>query len=178
MVYSYANSASVSIMNVRSYSGELRYVYFETANGAIGTAPSINTALSPSATTGSYTIKKGSSAYLWSTPFANSATINPLTWTVVIYSSCSKSSTVQISLETTDSTGVVQSSLISNAVTSTIGTSESEIVLSVVGSSGSVPVNGYVGVIVNVPKTGPSFCTVYWGAGQQTNFQMAYLLTA
>ena len=178
LIYSYASSASVSIINVQSYSGELRYVYFEMAQGSTTSTPSTNTALSPSANAGSYSIKKGASAYLWSTQFTSSLTISPITWIVIIYASCSKSSTLHLSIETTSSTGTLQSSILTNAQSSTVGTSMSEVVLSAAGSGGAVPVKGYITAIITAPATGAAFCTIYWGAGQQTDFQTSYLLTA
>jgi len=62
-----------------------------------------------------------------------------------------------------------------NAVaTNTISTSTTEVVTSYAGSSGTIPANGYVVAVLSLASGATNHCTIYWGSGQQSNFQMPY----
>jgi hypothetical protein len=170
---SYASSSSVLIVNKQAYSGEVRYIYFEKASAATSATPSTNTATTPSGSSGSYTISRGSSVYLWSPAFASSGTIGSGTWTLVLYALCSRSTTLTITFETTTSAGTVRSTVVNGIATKTIATTKAEVVSTFSGSSGMIPAGGYVGAVLTL-SAGASSCTVYWGSGQQTDFQMPY----
>jgi hypothetical protein len=170
---SYASSASVSVVRNQALSGEIRYIYFETASGSTST-PSTNTALSPSSSSNNYKITRGSSVYLWSPQFGSSGTVGSGTWTLDLYASCAKSATLTVSFETTSSTGAVQSTIVSGVPTKSIGTSETEVVTTFQGSSGAIPAMGYIVAILTLPTGGAKNCYVYWGSGQETNFQVPY----
>jgi len=173
-ISSYASSVSVASVSQQTHAGQLTYIYFETASGPSTTTPSTNTALSPSGSSANYQISKGSSGYLWSTKFTSAATISAGNWELVLYASCTAAETIKISFETTTSTGTVQSIMVNNIATKTISTSKTEIVTSFVGSSGTVPANGYVVAVLSAPSPGARHCVIYWGSGQQTDLQTPY----
>jgi hypothetical protein len=77
--------------------------------------------------------------------------------------------TITVSYETTNSTGTVQSTLISGSA-ATITALYQPVSLS--SSAGNIPASGYIIVII----TGPSnvALTVFWGYGAPTLFQVAF----
>ena len=79
-VQSFASSVTVTSKNLQARRGQLTNVYFQTITGPGSSTPSANTALIPSAGSGSYSIASGSSAYLWSPQFATSTSISSLNW--------------------------------------------------------------------------------------------------
>ncbi len=88
-VSSYATSVTITNTNLQSKSGILHSIYFETASGPGSTTPATNTALTPSGTSGSYSIASGSSGYLWSPAFASSTTVPSSRMTFDIWASAS-----------------------------------------------------------------------------------------
>ncbi len=81
---------------------------------------------------------------------------------------------MQISIYVTNSAGTAQSTISSDVVTSTIGTSKTAIVVESSGSQVSVPSSGYIEAVLDAPSSGPSSFTIYWGKAQLTDFQVPY----
>ena len=79
-VASYATSVSVTTNVVQQRAGILLDVYFETANAATGSSASVNTALTAPGGTGSSSIAKDASVYLWSPQFESSTVIPAGNW--------------------------------------------------------------------------------------------------
>lgn len=174
MTGSYAATVRVTISTAQQQSGSLTNVYYETASGATGTAPSVNTALTSPTGNGSYTVTRGSSVYLWSPQSATSAVIPSQTWVLIMWVSGVSAGTMSVAVVTTDSSGTTIGTIVSNAPTGNIGTSKSQVVTTFSGIQATVPVNGYLKVTLTAPTgsgNSKSF-TVYWGAGQLTDFQV------
>jgi hypothetical protein len=79
--------------------------------------------------------------------------------------------TARVSLVVTDSSGNVVTTIASNVVTPNIGASKTQLIVTVSGSQANVPVNGYICLQISANS---SPLTIYWGAGQPTNFQVPY----
>jgi hypothetical protein len=170
----YAATVTVTMTTTQQQSGVLTNVYYETADGVSGSTPSVNTALNPPTGTGHYTITRGSSTYLWSPQFANSIVIPAQAWVLDMWVSGASSGTMTITIVTTDSSGTTSKTVVSGVSTGSISNSESQVVTTFSGVQATIPANGYIQVTLTAP-TGPgnpkSF-TVYWGAGQLTDFQV------
>jgi hypothetical protein len=175
-ISSYATSVNVVQKSYQANYGTLTYVYFETVGGPGSSTPSTNTAQTPSSSSGSYTLSRGSSAYLWSPQFPSAITVSGGNWILDLWASGSARGTLRISIYITDSAGTVQSTIASNVASNTIGTTETQVVSSFSGSRSSVSANGYTEVILTAPTGGgnPHSFTIYWGTSQQTNLQVPY----
>lgn len=172
-VGSYATSVSVTTSVYASDSGILTNVYFESTTATASTSPSVVTATTQPGSTGSTTILKGSTDYLYSSQFVSARSIAAGTWVVDLWALGAKSGTMTISMDITNSAGVVQTNVGSGA-TPTIAKTEGQVALSLQGSAVSVPANGYIRVSFSAPSgaTNPSSFTIYWGLAQGTNFQV------
>ena len=170
---SFATPVSVTNTALQAKSGELSNIYFETVVGPGSSTPSTNTAQSPSSGTGQYSVTRGSTAYLWSPQFGSGAAISAGTWVLDLWASGSSSGTMSVSILTTDSTGVVQSTIANPVATPTIGASKTQVVIRVSSGSANVPSLGYIEVTLYAPtgSSRPTSFIVYWGSGQQTDFQ-------
>lgn len=73
-VASYAAAVTVTFTTLRTKSGVLQNTYYQIASGPGSTTPGTNTALTPSASSGSYSIAAGASGYLWSPSFSSATT--------------------------------------------------------------------------------------------------------
>jgi hypothetical protein len=173
-ISSFAASVNVALATYQSDGGQLVYVYFETTSGPSSSTPSTNTAQTPSSSSGSYQVAKGSSAYLWSPQFAGSGVVSQGTWVLDLWASCTTANTISISIYTTTSSGTIQSTILGGGSTNTISTSKTQIVSTFSGTQGTIPSNGYISVVLAVPNPGPRHCTIYWGNSQQTNFQVPF----
>lgn len=173
-VVSFAAAANVTSVNLQLEYGVVTYVYFETTSGPGGSKPSTNTALTPSSSSGSYQVSAKSSAHLWSPQFGGGATIDSGTWTLNLWASGATSGTMTVSIYITAFNGKIQQTIANNVATTNIGTSKTEVVATFSGYQVSIPNNGYIGVALTAPAGGPSSFTIYWGSGQQTNFQVPY----
>jgi len=80
------------------------------------------------------------------------------------------SNLVSVSAYITGSTGSVVATVASNAQSPELATSKTEYTMSFAGSQVTVPANGYISFVITVSATS---CTIYWGAGQPTNFQVS-----
>ncbi len=172
-VGSYATSVSVTTKAYASDSGILTNVYFESATASASATPSVVTATTQPGTTGSTTISRGSTDYLYSTQFASARSIAAGTWVVDLWALAAKSGTMTVSIATVNSAGTVQSTIGSGS-TPTITTTKGQVALSLSGSATSVPASGYIRVSFTAPTgtANPSSFTLYWGKAQGTNFQV------
>ena len=175
-VISFASSVTVTTITSQSKYGLLTYVYFETASGPSSSTPDPNTAPIPSGGSGSYSVSRGSSAYLWSPQFTSGTALSSGTWVLDLWASANSSGSLQVSIHVTSSAGTTQSTIVSSASTPTIETSKTQVVMSFAGSAVSVPAGGYLEVVMLAPpgNENPESFTIYWGTGQQTNFQVPY----
>ena len=141
---SFASTVKVASQNSQTKYGALTYLYFETISGPSSSSPSTNTAQTPSSSSGSYAVSRGSSAYLWSPKFASATTVSSGNWVLDLWAAGSSSGTMTVSIYVTNSAGTAQSTIISSASTTTIGTSKTQIVMKFAGSSVSIPAGGYI----------------------------------
>jgi trimeric autotransporter adhesin len=79
---------------------------------------------------------------------------------------------IQVSIYVTNSSGNIQSTVVSNVQSPPIGSSVAQYVMSFAGSQVNVPQNGYIAISFSATQT--ASYTVYWGNGQPTNFQVPY----
>jgi hypothetical protein len=95
-----ASATPVAVIGTKLQSkyGILTNVYFETASGPGSSTPNSNTALSPSGTSGSYSIPAGTSGYLWSPQFTSTTTISPGNWVLDSWASATAYSYIPITL--------------------------------------------------------------------------------
>jgi hypothetical protein len=77
---------------------------------------------------------------------------------------------VTVTLRTTDSAGTLVSTLLAASNTNPLLTTKTQVATIYSISSGSIPVGGYLELIITAPAS--VSITVYWGSGQQTNFQV------
>lgn len=171
---SYAATVRVTTSTAQQNSGALANIYYETANGASGSTPIVNTALTPPTGTGSYTVTRGSSVYLWSPQFASSTVIPAQTWVLDMWVSAASSGTMSVTVVTTDSSGTTMNTVVSGTSTGSISTNEGQVVTTFTGNQVTIPANGYIKVTLSAPtgSGNPKSFTVYWGTGQLTDFQV------
>lgn len=175
-IASSATLVPVASQHLQTKAGLLTYVYFETVSGPGSTTPSTNTAQTPPGGSGSYLISRGTSAYLWSPQFTSVTQISSGTWVLDLWAAGKSSGSMQVSIYVTNSAGTVQSTIVSNAATPTIGTSITQVKMTFSGNSVTVPAGGYLNVVLTAPtgSGNPQSYTIYWGTGQFTNFQVPY----
>ncbi len=77
---------------------------------------------------------------------------------------------VSVTLHTTDSAGTLVSTLLATSNTNPLLTVETQVSTVYSIGSGSIPAGGYLELIIAAPAS--ASITVYWGSGQQTNFQV------
>ncbi len=120
-VTAYATSVTVTQTRLQSNSGVLQNIYYQTVSGPGSTTPSVNTALTPPGSSGSYSIAAGASGYLWSPAFSSATTVPASrmifdVWAAISspsigldgsVSAASSGSTITLSLTTTKSPDVL-----------------------------------------------------------------------
>jgi len=164
-----ATTVSVGTVTQQARAGIVLGVYFVNSNSLGSTTPVVNTARSTPSLSGSYGVANGALAYLWSPQFASARTVAAGTWVLDLWAAATPSGTAIVWIYVTDSTGVVTTTIAPGVSTPTIGTASAEVVLTVSGSAASIPAGGYLNVVIDSQNF--NTLTVYWGAGQATNFQ-------
>jgi hypothetical protein len=86
---SFASPVLVTTDNSQTKYGALTYMYYETIGGPAGSTPATNTAFVPASNNGSYSVTKGSNAYLWSPQFGSATTINAGNWVIGLWTALS-----------------------------------------------------------------------------------------
>ncbi|MDA4118732.1 MAG: hypothetical protein OK455_10365 [Thaumarchaeota archaeon] len=166
-----ATPATVTTKNLQTKYGILTYVYFETVSATSSSTPGTNTAFTQSGSTGSYTVLLGSSVNLWSPQFSSAATLSAGTVELDLWGSA-VSGTLTVSIYATDSTGTIRGTIVSGGSTASFGLTKGQLVTRFAGAQVSVPANGYVEAVLT--GAGLSVITIYWGAAQESNFQVPY----
>lgn len=80
------------------------------------------------------------------------------------------SNIASVSIYVTGSSGSTVSTVSSNVQSPALGTTETEYTMAFAGPQVTIPANGYISIVITVLSS----TTVYWGAGQPTNFQVDY----
>lgn len=168
-VGSYATSVSVATKSYATDSGVLTDVYFESATAPTSTTPSVVTATSQPSTTGSTSIAKAGTVYLYSPQFTSSASVGAGAWMFDEWALVSVSGTMTITIAIVNSAGTVQTT-VASGTTPTVATTKGQVALSLTGSAVSIPADGYIRVAVKAPTGATS--TLYWGKAQGTDFQV------
>jgi len=136
-----------------------------------GTVPSAasNTDLTAPVTSGSFTVSAGYSAFLWSPAYTSAATIYAGTWTLDLWALASSQGSMDVLLLVYSGGAVTD--WIASGSTDPVSTSKSEVNTSLTGPETSVPSGDrLLAVLTNPTGSGITF-TIYWGAGQATNFE-------
>jgi len=165
----YAANIAVTKTTVQQGFGVLTNIYYETAKGASGSTPTVNTALAPPMVTGSWFLTRKSSANLWSPQFANSIIIPAQTWVLDMWATITVSGTASVTINITNSAGIITATLVNSLSTSPISTSESQVVTAFACKQVTIPTNGYIKITLTAST---SAFMVYWGEGQLTDFQI------
>lgn len=178
-VGSYATSVSVTAKAYAADTGLLTNVYFENANAITSTTPSVITALSLTSSTGSVSMPKGDTYYVYSTEFTSAKSLPAGNWVVDLWAATSTSSeSITVTIAVVGSTGTVATTVGSGS-TGTITTTEGQTSVTVAGSATSVAADSYVRVALAVPSgTGKPSVTLYWGKAQGTNVQVPMAITS
>ena len=121
--------------------------------------------------TGSFTLSAGYSAFLWSENYTNGGTLYAGSWLLDMWASRGVSTgTVTVSIFVVNSADAVVATVLSSGTSGVISKSESEVQTQLTGGGASIPVGGRALVVLTHP-TGAQTVTVYWGAGQLTDFR-------
>lgn len=83
----------------------------------------------------------------------------------------STANTLSVSIFVTGSTGTVQATVASAVVSPSLGAAETQLSMTFAGSQVTVPSSGYIEVSF---AAGSATDSMYWGSGQQTNFQVPF----
>ena len=150
--------------------------FYESAIAStICSSPSTDTSFAAPtvAVASSFTVPNGTSVCLWSPQYTTATTIFAGTWLLNLWAlSVGSTGSLSVSIYTINSSGYIESTIVSNAPTSTIGTSPSKVQTAMTGAQGSVAANGYVEVDLRASSTGPTSYTIYWGSNSQpSNFE-------
>ncbi|MDE1854231.1 MAG: hypothetical protein KGI38_10880 [Thaumarchaeota archaeon] len=148
---------------------------YENANAPASNTPiTVDTDTATPAGTGSTTVTKPGTAYLWSPQYASATTFYAGSWVLDMWVLSAKAGTsMDVTITTVDSTGAIVSTIVNNQPTLPIAKTEAEVTTTFTGAAGSVPANGFIEVALTAPTgagTSTSY-TVFWGTGQLTNFK-------
>jgi hypothetical protein len=143
---------------------EIDYIALGVTNVAV------NTDFSIPASNGNFPVAAGASAYLQSPAFLSATTLYPGAYLLDLWASATSSGTMGVNFIVVDSSNNVVSTVASGN-TETIGIVKSEVKTTFVGAQVTVPAGGcLIANITNPTGSGKTF-TIYWGAGQPTNYQ-------
>lgn len=81
------------------------------------------------------------------------------------------SNAASVSIYVTNSAGTTTATVASSVPSSVIGTSEFEYTMIFSAAQVTIPAGGYISIVITASATS---LTIYWGAGQLTNFQVSY----
>lgn len=166
-----AGTSSISSVEVNAATATVTagLKLYETSNAPTScSSPTVDTSVTAPGGTGSFTLSSGQTACLWSPQYGSGVTTPIQTGTCVLdlWASDTTKTAMAVTIYATNSAGTVQGTLESGN-TAKIPVSESEVTTSFTSCSGTVPAGGYIEVTMAVTVS----TTIYWGAGQLTNFQ-------
>jgi len=135
-----------------------------------GTIPSAsgNTALTAPATSGSFTVSAGYSAFLWSPAYTSAATIYAGSWALDLWAMASSQGSMDVLLLVYTSDAVTD--WIVSDSTDPVSTSKSEVITTFTGPETSVSSGDRLLAVLTNPTGSGITYTIYWGTGQTTNF--------
>lgn len=150
--------------------------FYEISNAPTSATPiTVDTSLTAPGSSGSFSVSRGSTAYLWSPQYTVATTLYTGSWLLDMWvlETGKTSGTMTVTITTITSTGTLVSTIVNSQPTSSIGTTKAECKTTFSGSAGSIPANGYIRVALTAPTgtSNPTSFTIYWGSGQLTNFQ-------
>lgn len=154
-----------------TWTGTQNWAFIADAVIADQSSSSSDTSITPPGAGTSTSISAGTSAFLWSPSFTVGSTLYAGSWLLDMWASrATIAGTIEISVYVVSSSNVILAVVSSSAVSSSIGTAESEVQSPLSGSGATIPSNGQILVVLTNPLGGTTV-TVYWGTGQLTNFQ-------
>ncbi|MDH3365502.1 MAG: hypothetical protein OEM29_05825 [Thermoplasmata archaeon] len=136
-----------------------------------GILPSVssNTDLADPASSGSFTVAAGSSAFLWSPIYSSAATIYSGDWTLDLWASATSQGSMDVLFLVLSGDSVI--ALAASGSTEAIPTSKSEVISTFAAPEITVPSGDrLLAVLTNPTGSGITF-TIYWGTGQVTYFE-------
>ncbi|UCE81058.1 MAG: hypothetical protein JSV94_01085 [Methanobacteriota archaeon] len=136
-----------------------------------GVLPSVssNTDLADPASSGSFTVAAGSSAFLWSPTYSSAATIYSGDWTLDLWASATSQGSMDVLFLVLSGDSVI--ALAASGSTEAIPTSKSEVISTFAAPETTVPSGDrLLAVLTNPTGSGITF-TIYWGTGQVTYFE-------
>lgn len=170
-----ASAANVAIQRttVQAQLGRaMLFIYYENANAPSESSPVVDTGTTQPTASGSYSITTPDPGRLWTPQYMSATNIPAGDWTFNIWETSSRSGSIILSVYTTNAAGNRVSTILSDAVIS-VTTAKTEAIATFSGSAGTIPSGGgYIEVVIK--PTGGATVTIYWGAGQLTNFQLHY----
>ena len=171
-----AAAARLSVTYSVTSSGGTGNIYWSiVADAVMAGQPSFttDTSLSPPGSSNSFSLPIGYSAFFWSPPYTSGGTLYAGSWLLDLWAAqATLAGSLTASIYIVNSTNGVTATVLGSAAVGHITTSKTEIKTTLSGSQASVPVNGRIILILTNPTSaGSSAVTIYWGAGQLTNFQ-------
>ncbi|HUI85774.1 MAG TPA: hypothetical protein VLY21_01295, partial [Nitrososphaerales archaeon] len=164
-----------TVGNIVLLAGAPGAAYYEVASGPVPCSVTVDTSLTPSSSKGSTTISSAqamSSTCLVTPAFASPTNIAAGPWLVDLFASATSGGALTLSLQVETGTGTVVSSVFSGS-TSSIPKVEGEVKNYFSGSAVTVPSGDYLVLKISILVGGnQGSATIYWGSGQQSNFQL------
>ncbi|MCL5888397.1 MAG: hypothetical protein M1597_00340 [Candidatus Thermoplasmatota archaeon] len=142
--------------------------YYENSTLGTTSSPLVNTQISQPSGSGTSYITKRTTQYLWSPQFGNGQSLPSGILRLDFWAS--GTSSLAISVYATNAAGSSVNTLGSSSVT--MAKTETEYVLNFTIPATNVPVSGYISVSFSLASGKASPISIYWGASQETNFQI------
>ncbi len=143
---------------------EIDYIAVTTTNAQLNTGFSVPTS------SGSFSVVAGASVSLQSPTFSKPTTVYSGSYLLDLWASATVSGNMWVSFRVIDSSNNAVATIASGN-TGSIGTVKSEVKTAFAGSQITIPAGGHlIANITNPTGSGTTF-TIYWGAGQSTNYQ-------
>ena len=169
--YDHVTSVQTALGVQVTWTGAQNWAFIADAVVADQSSTSSDTSITPPGAGTSTAIPAGTSAFLWSPPFTVGSTLYSANWLLDMWASRATSAgTIEASIYIVNSADAILATVASQSVTSSIGTAESEVQSTIVGSGATIPANGQILMVLTNPLGGTTV-TVYWGTGQLSNFQ-------
>lgn len=154
-----------------TWSGSTDWAFIADAVVEAFPAATADTSLTTPVASGSQALTTTTSAYLWSAAYASGEALYSGAWTADFWASAATSGALSVSVYAVTSANGVSATLLTTGTTGTVGTAKGEVKTTFTLPAGTVPSNGMILVVITAPAGGPASFTLYWGAGQSTNFQ-------
>jgi hypothetical protein len=92
-------------------------MYYETISGPASSTPSTNTALTPTSSSGSYSIAQASTAYIWSPQFGSATTISAGNWVLGLWAASASTIVSYVPITITNAQSTATPSIFQEEIT-------------------------------------------------------------